>query len=114
MSQFEPTNTEKAQQETPSLDMGKITTIQGNYKANEKIQLYVMWQIHNKRYTVGSKLFYEDIQKKVGANKSAYAKARMFLSGAGLIVDEVVIADKLPNNLIERFGLIHDQTKSEN
>jgi hypothetical protein len=100
--------------QSPLLSIHQLTKIKGNYKPNEKIQLYVMWQIYNKRYTIGSKLFYDDIIAKIGGNKSAYAKARMFLEGAGLIVDEVVIADKVPNNLVERFGLIHEQTQSKN
>ncbi|EGO2704665.1 hypothetical protein [Enterococcus faecalis] len=99
-------------QEPSRMSMKKISSVSANYKTHEKIQLFVMWQILNKRYTVGSKLFYDDINAKVGANKQAYAKARMFLEGAGLIVDEVVIATTVPKNLVERFGLIHDQEKS--
>ncbi|MDA9469893.1 hypothetical protein [Enterococcus sp. 5H] len=106
-------NTEKKEQTEISVD--KMTSIQGTYKANEKIQLFIMWQIYNKRYTVGTKLFYGEIERKVnGVNKQAYAKARLFLEGANLLVDEVIIADKVPNHLIERFGLRSDQTKSQN
>lgn len=101
-------------QENRQLQMGKITSIQGEFKVNERIQLYIMWQILNKRYTIGSKLFYDEIESKVGANKVAYSKARMFLEGAGLIVDEVVISSKVPDSFVERFGLINESTTSKN
>ncbi|OTN83965.1 hypothetical protein A5819_003515 [Enterococcus sp. 7E2_DIV0204] len=100
--------------ENKQIQMNRITSVQGEFKANEKIQLFIMWQVLNKRYVIGSKLFYDDIEAKVGANKQAYSKACMFLEGAGLIVDKVVIANKVPDSLVERFGLINESTTSKN
>lgn len=96
------------------IPMNRITTIEANYKSNEKIQMYVLWQILNKRYTIGSKLFFPDIESKLGVSKSALPRAKMFLEGAGVLVDDVIIADKIPNNLKERFGLIDEQAKPQN
>lgn len=93
--------------------MEERVQIDRKYNLQERIQYYILYRLYHKSYRIGSKLFYSDIESSVGGNKTAYAKARIFLEGAGLLVDEVIISDKVPNYLVERYGLAHAKQSSD-
>lgn len=68
--------------------------------------LYVLWAIHNKKYSTGARLFYEEVEKHTKVKKETFKQTTAFLEGAGLVVNEVVIASKVPTELIERYGIV--------
>lgn len=71
-----------------------------------QVAIFVMWKIHRKEYQVGSRLFYELIESKIKTSKAAYKEALAFLEGASIVVNEVVIADKVSPDLIKRYEII--------
>lgn len=76
------------------------------YETKEQTIIYVLWQIHNKELRLGSKLFFEPLEEKLGLKKSQWPLVKEFLSGAGLLVDQVIIAEAIPKNLKERYGIL--------
>lgn len=71
--------------------------------------LFVLWRIQNKEYQTGSRLYYEELKEAIDCTKGAYREALTFLEGAGLVMNEVVVADKVPTSLVQRYGLLsHD------
>ncbi|MGM9898123.1 MAG: hypothetical protein ACI32W_09240 [Enterococcus faecalis] len=90
-----------------SLSYGKDFSF---YRPAIQISLFVLWRIHNNRYQVGSQLFYQEIchalSKKYSQN--AYKEALAFLEGASVVVHEVVIVDKVPKQLLERYSISHE------
>lgn len=75
-------------------------------KSTLQTAIYVMWKVHHKEYQVGSRLFYEQIESKIKTSKAAYKEALAFLEGASIVVNEVVIADKVSPDLIKRYEII--------
>lgn len=70
--------------------------------------LFVLWRIHNKSYQAGVRLFYEEIHQEINTTKGAYKEALAFLEGAGVVVNEVVVENKIPSTLIQRYGITED------
>lgn len=71
--------------------------------------LFVLWRIHNKVYQTGARLFYEEIHQQIQTTKGSYKEALAFLEGAGVVVNEVVVENKVPAVLIQRYGILeHD------
>lgn len=68
--------------------------------------LYVLWAIHNKKYATGVRLFFEEVSKHTGIKKEPYKQTTAFLEGAGLVVNDVVIASRVPTELIDRYGIL--------
>ncbi|MGG5373359.1 hypothetical protein [Enterococcus sp. AZ196] len=70
-----------------------------------QVAIFVMWKIHHKEYQVGSRLFFEQVESQIKVSKSNYKEALAFLEGASIAVNEVIIADKVPPTLIERYDI---------
>lgn len=77
-----------------------------NYKPYVQCALFALWRIHHKKFQAGSQLFYEEITQHISLSKTAYKEALAFLEGAGMVVNEVVITDKVPQALVERYGIL--------
>lgn len=80
------------------------------YRSSIQLALFVLWRIHQKQYQVGSRIFYEEIKHALGSNNRAYSlnaykEALAFLEGAGAVVNEVVIIEKVPISLIQRYKI---------
>lgn len=90
---------EKKEQYAPHFDQ---------YEKKEQTIIYILWQIQNRKIRVGSKLFFEPLNKKFGLSKSQWPLVKEFLSGAGLLVDQVVIAETIPKYLKERYGIVNE------
>ncbi|AOA04030.1 hypothetical protein BN424_2356 [Carnobacterium maltaromaticum LMA28] len=90
------------------IPISKMTEKNINFEAKEKVRIYVMWRIHNKKYQVGTRLFFNDVAEKLGVAKQPYSMALEFLEGANLVVNEVVIADKVPSHFVQRYDLRND------
>lgn len=78
----------------------------GNYKPYVQGAIFVLWRIHHKKYQAGSQLFYDELSQSIPFSKTAYKESLAFLEGAGLVVNEVVITDKVPQSLIERYSIL--------
>ncbi|HFD1635369.1 TPA: hypothetical protein QFF48_001630 [Enterococcus faecium] len=74
-----------------------------------KVALFVLWRIHNKLYQAGARLFYEEIQTKINLSKGSYKEALAFLEGAGVVVNEVVVTDRVPALLVSRYGIVANE-----
>ncbi|EHA3992799.1 hypothetical protein [Enterococcus hirae] len=70
--------------------------------------LFVLWRIHNKAYQAGARLFYEEIHQHIHTTKGAYREALAFLEGASVVVNEVVVENKVPVVLIQRYGILEN------
>lgn len=70
-----------------------------------QVAIFVMWKIHHKKYQVGSRLFFEQIESALKVSRSNYKEALAFLEGASIAVNEVIIADKVTPTLIERYDI---------
>lgn len=70
--------------------------------------LFVLWRIHNKAYQAGARLFYEEIHQHIHTTKGAYKEALAFLEGASVVVNEVVVENKVPTVLIQRYGILEN------
>lgn len=79
-----------------------------NERPAVQVALFVLWRIHNKKYTIGSRLFANEIEETLGTNKTNYKEALLFLEGAGAVMNEVVIANTVSKDIIERYGLAHE------
>lgn len=77
-----------------------------NYKPYVQGAIFVLWRIHHKKYQAGSQLFYDELSQSIPFSKTAYKESLAFLEGAGLVVNEVVITDKVPQSLIERYSIL--------
>ncbi|AOA04159.1 MULTISPECIES: hypothetical protein [Carnobacterium] len=80
-------------------------------KANLQVALIVMWRIHNKKYTVGSKIFFEEIEEHIEGvknKKEPFRMGLMFLEGAGIAVDGIIVTDKVSPNLLQRYGITNE------
>lgn len=89
------------QEETP-----QYATTFDNQKPFIQASLFVLWRIKHKKYIQGSRLFYNEIDEYVPLSKQTYKEAQAFLEGAGMVVNEVIIADKVTPTLIERYGIL--------
>ncbi|WP_430601460.1 hypothetical protein IGJ01_000928 [Enterococcus sp. AZ089] len=102
-----PTNQVEEKQKETALSYGKNFSF---LRPAIQISVFVLWRIHNNWYSVGSQLFYQEIchalSKKYSQN--AYKEALAFLEGASVVVHEVVIVDKIPKLLLERYGISHE------
>lgn len=87
---------------------GKIATTYAHQRPAIQVALFVLWRIHNKYYRLGSRLFYEELATAAKATKGTYKESLAFLEGAGVVVNEVVVADKVPSVLLERYGIVKD------
>lgn len=98
-------NQNQNQAEKHNDQLEKVTTLKGALSSKDRMKIYVLSKIHNKKFRVGSRLFYNDVSSNIGGSRSTYLYVLEFLDGANLVVNEVVIADKVPMPLIERYGL---------
>lgn len=102
----EPSTLEaKVGSETVPIDVQQFTAIQRQYSGKDSVKLYVLHEIEHKRYKVGRRLYFEDLHQKLGVTKAAYLQALEFLDGANLVVNEVVVNDKVPKDLIDRYQI---------
>lgn len=92
-------------EETEVAEVTYATTFK-NHKPYVQGALFTLWRIHHKKFQAGSQLFYEEIRQYVSLSKTAYKEALAFLEGAGMVVNEVVITDKVPQALVERYGIL--------
>ncbi|EOI21383.1 hypothetical protein UCW_00527, partial [Enterococcus faecalis EnGen0248] len=53
--------------------------------------------------------FYDELEKATKTSKTAYKEALAFLEGAGMVVNEVVVESKVPQSLIQRYGILKDE-----
>lgn len=74
-----------------------------------KMALFILWRIHNKKYQIGSRIFFEEVRQFIPMNRVKYNEGLLFLEGAGMAVNEVVVVDKLPTSLIQRYGILTDE-----
>ncbi|MBC1922989.1 hypothetical protein [Listeria grayi] len=73
----------------------------------EKVRNHILIQIQKKRYIIGTQLHYQDVKEKA-ESKIHYQRALYFLEGAGIVVNEVVITDKVPKELLQRVGIVDE------
>ncbi|EOI53107.1 hypothetical protein [Enterococcus gilvus] len=92
-------------EETEVAEVTYATTFK-NHKPYVQGAIFALWRIHHKKFQAGSQLFYEEIRQHVSLSKTAYKEALAFLEGAGMVVNEVVITDKVPQALVERYGIL--------
>lgn len=78
------------------------------YEKKEQVVIYILWQIQRKELRLGSKLFFEPYQEKFELPKVHWPLVKEFLSGAGILVDHVVIAESIPKHLKERYGIVNE------
>ncbi|OTO02238.1 hypothetical protein [Enterococcus sp. 5B3_DIV0040] len=103
---YEELNDSEQKEELPNVT---IATTYEYQRPAIQAALFVLWRIHNKGYQVGTRLFYEEIHQHIHATKGAYKEALAFLEGAGVVVNEVVVENKVPAVLIQRYGILeHD------
>ena len=50
-----------------------------------------------------------ELEKATKTSKTAYKEALAFLEGAGMVVNEVVVENKVPQSLIQRYGILKDE-----
>ncbi|EGP4846552.1 MULTISPECIES: hypothetical protein [Enterococcus] len=84
-----------------------------NYRPAIQLALFVLWRIHQKQYQIGSRIFYEELKHALDGNNrsyslTAYKEALAFLEGAGAAVNEVIIIEKVPSTLIQRYKIGHE------
>ena len=53
-------------------------------------------------------MFYEEIHQHIHTTKGAYKEALAFLEGASVVVNEVVVENKVPTVLIQRYGILEN------
>lgn len=70
-----------------------------------QVAIFVMWKIHHKEYQLGTRLFFEQVESQIKTSRSTYKEALAFLEGASIVVNEVVIADKVTPSLIARYEI---------
>lgn len=70
-----------------------------------QVAIFVMWKIHHKQYQLGTRLFYEQVESQIKTSKTNYKEALAFLEGASIVVNEVVITDKVTPSLIQRYEI---------
>lgn len=70
-----------------------------------QVAIFVMWKIYHKEYQLGTRLFFEQVESQIKTSKSSYREALSFLEGASIVVNEVVIADKVNPLLITRYEI---------
>jgi hypothetical protein len=75
------------------------------YDSKDQAIVFILWSIHHKKLGIGSKLFYEPLKKQFNLSKTHWGLVREFLSGANVLVDQVIISDKIPKELQERFAI---------
>ncbi|WP_088840976.1 hypothetical protein [Listeria sp. ILCC797] len=73
----------------------------------ERVRNEILKKIINKHYVIGTVLRYQDHQQ-TAQNKPNYQRALYFLEGAGIQVNGVIISDKVPKELSQRIGLVHE------
>lgn len=79
-----------------------------NYSAKDQSIIYLLWKINNKKLSVGSLIFYEELKNNFGLTKTHWNLVKEFLSGANLVVNEVVIQNTVSKELISRFGVMNE------
>lgn len=98
-------NEKMAELSAPSLEEKKHTGRKLN--GYEKVRNEILRRLDQKKYIIGSQLFYHDL-KEYAENKTNYQRALYYLEGAGIIVNEVIITDKISKELMQRVGLAHE------
>lgn len=79
-----------------------------SYNNKEKSIIYLLWKIHNKKTSIGSLIFFEELEEKFQLTKTQWNLVKEFLSGANLVVNQVVIQGAVSKELINRFGLLNE------
>nr|WP_216682975.1 hypothetical protein [Enterococcus innesii] len=74
----------------------------------EKAIVYVLWSIHTKKLRIGSRLYFEPLKERFAISKGTWLLVKEFLSGANVLVDQVIIADKVEKPLLERFHIVNE------
>lgn len=97
---------EDNQQQTSHKEVTQYATTYDNQKPFIQVSLFILWRIKHKKYQPGSQLFFDEISKHIKLSKQHYKESLAFLEGAGMVVNEVVIADKVSPTLIERYGIL--------
>jgi hypothetical protein len=87
-------------------EIKNFTQFSHEIENKDKVKIYVLYQIENKKWKRGTILSYKRLSQEITVPNNAYKMALEFLEGAGLIVNEVVIEEKVPATLIERYGVI--------
>lgn len=88
-------------------ETNRYTASQRKLSGYEKVRNHILMQIHQKRYIIGTQLHYQDV-KEQAESKIHYQRALYFLEGAGIVVNEVVITDKVPKELLQRVGIVDE------
>lgn len=96
---------EKKHQEQRTTEEVEYSSSFKQQKPSIQVAIFVMWKIHHKKYQVGSRLFFEQIESTLKVSRSTYKEALAFLEGASIAVNEVIIADKVSPTLIERYNI---------
>lgn len=75
-----------------------------NLSPKDKIKIYCLYKIANKKWDLGSTLEKDDIVKILGKTDNTAANlSREFMEGAQLMVNDVVIANKVPERLLDKY-----------
>lgn len=83
-----------------------LTTLSGKLKPIELGKLFTLFQIHNKNWCIGTILNFEEFKAKLQLRPAEFERMLEFLDGANLVVNRVVIADKVPASLISRYQVV--------
>ncbi|MHC5253146.1 hypothetical protein ACYRFS_12830 [Listeria kieliensis] len=73
----------------------------------EEVRNEILKQINQKKLVIGSRLTFKDFRMQAG-NKANYQRALYYLEGAGIQVNEVIIADKVSKDVMQRVGLLNE------
>ncbi|MBC1572766.1 hypothetical protein HCJ25_14045 [Listeria sp. FSL L7-1426] len=73
----------------------------------EKVRNAILEGVQEKKLVIGRQIYYQDYSKKA-ESKVNYQRALYYLEGAGIIVNEVIITDKVPKELLQRVGMINE------
>ncbi len=73
----------------------------------ERVRNAILEGVQEKSLVIGRQIYYQDYSK-MAENKTNYQRALYYLEGAGVIVNEVIITDKVPKELLQRVGLINE------
>lgn len=93
----------------PSQDTVRIAKNYAYERPAIQTALFILWRVHNKQYQTGARIFYDELEKATKTSKTAYKEALAFLEGAGMVVNEVVVESKVPQSLIQRYGILKDE-----
>ncbi|EGK2526859.1 hypothetical protein IOQ60_002674, partial [Listeria monocytogenes] len=66
----------------------------------ERVRNAILEGVQEKSLVIGRQIYYQDYSK-MAENKTNYQRALYYLEGAGVIVNEVIITDKVPKELLQ-------------